>query len=99
MFEVFVTQKADNDMQRNTDWWREHRSASEAETWYDGILAAIKSLDHNPERCPYARENEHSERELKHLLYGVSTRPTHRVIFYIEGESVIICRVLHTSQE
>ncbi|MDZ4658204.1 MAG: hypothetical protein SH868_11560 [Bythopirellula sp.] len=33
------------------------------------------------------------------LLYGLGRRPTHRILFGIESETVIIFRVRHTSQD
>ena len=98
MFQLFVTQRAYADVQNSIDWWSKHRSASEAERWYQGIQKAIKKLPQNPRGCPYARENDDSDREVRHFLYGLSSKPTHRIVFYIEDDSVVVCRVLHTSQ-
>ena len=98
MFQVVITARAQADLQQAATWWKENRSAKEAETWYDGISAKIRTLAQMPTRCPLARENEHVTPEVRQLLYGVSSHPTHRVLYAIEGHTVTIYRVLHTSQ-
>ena len=98
MFQVFITAQAQADLQQAATWWKENRSAKEAEIWYDGISAKIQTLAQMPERCRIAAESENVEREVRQLLYGVSSHPTHRVLFVIDGDTVTIYRVLHTSK-
>ena len=98
MFKVLINATAESDIQSAADWWKQNRSAQQAEHWYDGIFAAIKTLSENPGRCSLAAENEHTKREIRQLLFGVSKKPTHRVLFYLDGNSVVVIRVLHTAQ-
>lgn len=80
-------------------WWKQNRSVEQAERWYNAIHQAIGTLESHPARCSLAPENEHIEKEIRHLLFGLSSKPTHRILFYIEDESIVIFRVLHTSQD
>jgi plasmid stabilization system protein ParE len=98
VFKVVITARAKADLQHAANWWKENRSANEAETWYDGISAKIQTLAQMPALCRLAAESEHVQPEIRQLLYGVSSRPTHRVLFGIDGDTVTIYRVLHTSQ-
>ena len=80
-------------------WWADHRSTDQAERWYEGIIAAMESLAENPRRCPIARENPKFPYEVRELLFGLSSRPTHRVLYTIRPESVVIVAVRHVAQQ
>lgn len=98
MFTVALSDAAKSDLRQNATWWSEHRSHEQAERWYDAILSKIYSLEQMPKRCPFAPEADALHLEIRHLLFGVSSRPTHRVLFEIDGEVVNVVRVLHVSQ-
>jgi plasmid stabilization system protein ParE len=96
---VFLTDRADRDLVQACTWWAENRSAEQAERWYDGFSRAILSLATNPERCPLAPENEALRYEVRQLSYGLGRRPTHRAVFTIRGNMVLILRVRHLAQQ
>jgi plasmid stabilization system protein ParE len=60
--------------------------------WYRRMLAAIKTLRHSPERCPYAPENGRFPVEIRQLLYG-RKRYAYRILFTIEGDTVHVLRI------
>lgn len=60
-----------------------------ARDWFNGLEAAILSLDENPSRNPVAPENK----ALRHLLYG-SRSYVYRVIYRID-EAQHLVTVLH----
>jgi plasmid stabilization system protein ParE len=97
--QVFLTDRAQRDLVQACTWWAENRSAEQAERWYDGIANAILSLASNPERCPLAPENEAFPYELRQLNYGLGRRPTHRAVFGIRPDRVLILRVRHLAQK
>lgn len=99
MFHVVITGPAKLDLQVAHDWWAENRSAEQAARWYLGIHAAIDSLKNMPERCSLATESDLLEQGVRQLLFGLGRRPTHRVVFGLDGDTVIIFRVRHTSQD
>lgn len=99
MFAIHITDVAEQDIQSAFEWWRDNRSASEAERWYQSIYPAIETLQSMPHRCAFATERELIGVELRQLLYGIGRRPTHRILFSVENETVIILRVLHNAQQ
>jgi plasmid stabilization system protein ParE len=98
MTQLVVTEPADRDIQEAFEWWRDHRSSEEAARWYDQIVRAIETLREAPERCPLARESELHPKGLRELHFGVSRRPTHRIVFTIDGDTVIVLRVRHSAR-
>ncbi len=99
MFAVILTSKAETDIETNVRWWSENRSRDQAERWYSEIAAKINTLEQMPLRCSTAPEGHRLNLPIKHLLFGLSSRPTHRVLFTIVNDQVIVLRVLHTSQD
>ncbi|MEE8058766.1 MAG: type II toxin-antitoxin system RelE/ParE family toxin [Pseudomonadales bacterium] len=53
--------------------------------WYDTIYNKIESLSTSPNRCSEAPESQYVDFKIYHLLIG-----NYRVLFYIEGQTVII---------
>jgi plasmid stabilization system protein ParE len=52
-----------------------------------------------PLRCPRAPEADLLPQEMRQLVFGIRGRPTHRIVFAIEGNVVIILRVRHAAQD
>jgi plasmid stabilization system protein ParE len=98
-FRVVVTGPAKRDIQAAHDWWAANRSSEQASRWYRGVNAAIKTLDRSPERCSRAIEGELIPQGVRQLLYGLGRKPTHRIVFAIDGDTVVVFRVRHTSQD
>jgi len=98
MYQVVITRPAEADIRTAYEWWRDHRSADEARRWYENIFPAIDALRDWPEACPPAPETDLHPNGLRQLHFGIGRRPTHRIVFTIEGLEVIILRVRHTAQ-
>ena len=99
MANVILTGPAKRDIHAAYEWWKENRSAEQAGRWYQGILAASRSLRSKPQRCALAAEADLLSQGIRQLLYGLGRHPTHRIVFAIENDTVIILRVRHTSQD
>ena len=99
MAQLIITDPAKEDIQKAYDWWREKRDAGQAERWYHGIYDAILSLQKNPERCAAARESDLLSQGVRQLNFGISGKPTHRIVFTIDEKAVIILRVRHAAQD
>ena len=98
-YRVVLADRALVDIDRNARWWAKHRSVDQAIRWYEGILAAIYTLDTNPHQWPVARENEKFTYELRALHYGVRSQPTHRALFTIRDDgAVVVLSVRHAKQ-
>ncbi|MGE0378526.1 MAG: type II toxin-antitoxin system RelE/ParE family toxin [Planctomycetaceae bacterium] len=98
MFDVTITEPAEQDIHNAYEWWRDHRSADEAARWYENIIPAIDTLRELPDRCPLAPETDLYPSGLRELHFGIGRRPTHRIIFTIEGTTVVVLRVRHSAQ-
>ena len=98
-YRVLLTERARRDLEAACTWWAQNRSHEQAQRWYAGFAAAIRSLRQNPERCPRAQESEALPFELRQLNYGLGRRPTHRAVFTIREDVVAILRVRHLAQD
>ena len=98
MPQLVVTAPADRDIQEAFEWWRDHRSSDEAARWYSQIVLAIETLRKSPEGCPPARESDLHPLGLRELHFGIGRRPTHRIVFTIDGDIVVVLRVRHSAR-
>jgi plasmid stabilization system protein ParE len=99
MARVIITGPAKQDIQADYNWWAENRSVEQARRWYLGIHAAIRSLRKKPDRCPRATESDLLAEGIRQLSFGLGRRPTHRIVFAIDGGTVVVLRVRHISQD
>jgi plasmid stabilization system protein ParE len=79
-------------------WWSENRSAEQACYWLVGFEQALASLANNPERCAVAPESEAINVVLRELHYGLGRRATHRAVFEVRNDEVIIYSVRRLAQ-
>ncbi len=76
------------------DYIAEHGSHEAALRWYEGLEAAIRSLETMPAHCPHARERDAFPGiELRQLLFG-----SHRLIFTIRAREVHVLHIRHAAQ-
>ena len=72
-----------------------HADSETALRWYEGLEAAIKSLEDMPLRCPLAREHGAIPGiEWRQLVYA-----SHRLIFMVEADTLHVLHVRHTAQK
>jgi plasmid stabilization system protein ParE len=75
-------------------WIAEHEGQPlNALRWLDSLQEAIASLREHPQRCPRAPEAVHFDREIRQLLFH-----SHRVLFVVDGEDVVVLHVRHASR-
>jgi plasmid stabilization system protein ParE len=99
MHTLRITEPAEQDVRLAYEWWRDNRSAEQAERWYLGIREAIDSLRHSPDRCAFAIETHLLPQGIRQLNFGIGRRPTHRILYTISKGVVTILRVRHTAQD
>ncbi len=87
------------DLHQALAWWRDHRSAAQAERWYGKIVPAIATLAENPDRCPFSPETVDYPTRLRQLHFGLGRRATHRIVFTIADREVRILRIRHVAQQ
>ena len=80
-------------------WWAENRSTEQAARWLDGFQQELKSLGDSPERWPLAPESEVLPFVARQLLYGLTRRKTHRALYEVRGEKIIVHAIRHLSQD
>lgn len=98
MYSVSISKLAENDIEQSFIWWSKNRSAVQAHKWYRSILDAIGTLRSMPDRCPIAEEAPEIHVPVRQLLFGLGHgRPTHRILFRISEDSVVILRVFHAA--
>ena len=98
-FRVVITEQAEREMQSAFNWWASHRSKPQADRWYIGLAKAIADLSENPERHSPSRERDRFAYEIRDLLFGLGRRPTHRAVFTIRGEEVVVLTVRQVGQQ
>lgn len=99
MSQVIITRSARIDLQKTYDWWSKHRSKPEAARWFLGIHYAIQSLTDDPERFTFALEADLSESGIRQMLFGLGRRKSHRIVYAVQDQCVVILRIRHTSQD
>jgi plasmid stabilization system protein ParE len=97
--EVYLTAHALADVEHSRRWWSDHRSKEQAERWHRACDAALDSLGMRAEKCPLARESRHAPVELRQLAFGVGRRRTHRLVFAIRPDRIVVYRVQHLAQD
>ena len=96
-YDVNLTDRAEQNWREAYEWYAE-RSREAAEVWYEALRAALDSLKHDPERCPFADENSRFPTELRQLNFGSGRKITHRVVFAIRPSNVVIYAIRHVAQ-
>jgi plasmid stabilization system protein ParE len=78
--------------------WIAEQSPDAAARWYAGLDKAIAKLGENPERHPIAEEESESlGLTIRQMLYG-RRRGVYRILFSIEGDSVVLHYVRHSAR-
>jgi plasmid stabilization system protein ParE len=95
---VVFTRRAERELEGAADWWATHRSPSQAARWYAGFSESLASLSENPERCTVAPENDRFAYEIRELYFGLGSGPTHRAVFTIRGDMVLVLTIRHGAQ-
>ena len=98
-YKVALTDRAHDELDHACTWWAENRSPEQALKWYNGFIRAIRSLANDPQRCPLAAENDAFPYEIRQLTYGLGKRPTHRAVFTIRPDLVLVLRIRHLAQQ
>jgi plasmid stabilization system protein ParE len=98
-YHVLITKAAHRDLREALTWWRDNRSAAQAERWYEKIMPAIATLAENPDRCPISPETDLCPTRLRQLHFGLSRKRTHRIVFTIVGDEVRVLRVRHHARQ
>lgn len=102
-FRVEIAPRAFNDLDEIATYIKQQSSFEQAEEWFNGIIAAIRTLEDMPERCRIADESEELGQEVHVLLYGRRNRK-YKVYFAIQqrrrsGGTVQVFHVRHWARK
>jgi plasmid stabilization system protein ParE len=94
-YQVRLTPRALRDLERIYQHIEAEVSA-QAFTWFNGLEAAITSLEQHPNRGPRTPE----DKTLRHLLYGKKPH-IYRIIYEVEGRThtVNVLHIRHGARE
>ncbi len=98
-YTVVTTERAAREIEDAAAWWARERSIEQAERWYQDIRAAIARLADSPKRWAIAAEGKQLPYEVRELHFGLASKPTHRVLFTIVGETVLVLTVRHGARK
>jgi plasmid stabilization system protein ParE len=92
-FRVEISPEAFENLDTIAAYIQERGSFESAERWFNGIIAAVRTLQDMPRRCPLAEESTELDTEGHFLLHGKRNR-RYKVYFSIHNESETV-RVFH----
>jgi plasmid stabilization system protein ParE len=91
-FRVEISPRAMSDLDEIARYIMQQGSFDQAEEWFNGIIAAIQTLEDLPSRCPVADESADLEQEVHLLLYGKRNRK-YKVYYSIQQKTPSTGRV------
>ncbi len=97
-YRVIILPRAKSQLLAQALWWSKNRSAEQAFCWLEGFENALKSLSLQPERCVVARESGAFDIKIRELHFGIRNRATHRAVFEIRNDEVIVYSIRHLAQ-
>lgn len=97
-FRVRVLPKAELQLCSSALWWSENRDPQQAANWLEGFEHAIATLDTDPARFALAPEKDEFPEEIRELLYGLGSRLTHRALFEVRDDEVLVHAIRHHAQ-
>ena len=97
-YRVLLTIRARNDFDAAYAWYRK-QSPSVAGRWYAGLRNSMQRLNRDPERFPSAEEDDTFPYKLREMLYGLGHKKTHRVLFVVRPNAVVVYAIRHVAQK
>ena len=96
-YKLVITDRAFEQLDAGYAWYQENAPRVAAD-WFNGWGEALDDLCHEPERYPLAHESAMFPVPLHQLLYGIGRKKTHRALFVIRPEAVVVLTIRHLAQ-
>ena len=95
-FRVEISPRAFNDLDEIAKHIKQRGSFEQAQKWFNGIIAAIRTLEDLGHGCPVAEESQELGQEVRLLLYGKRNR-RYKVYYSVQQTTLStgIVRVFH----
>lgn len=97
-FRVVLTHKSERDIESVLQWFGEQSAAATGTRWFTQLMARIAELELLPHRSPLAAEAAEIGIDIRELLFGRRSG-RYRLLFRIEGRSVVVLRVWHGARD
>jgi len=91
-FGVFVTARAERDIQEAYRFIAEHGPAN-SDSWKAGLASTLGTLETLPSRCGLAPESAYVPETIHQTFYA-----NFRILFVIEGDAVIVSHIRHSAR-
>jgi plasmid stabilization system protein ParE len=85
-FRVEISPQALSDLDEIAGYIEQQASFEQAEEWFNGIIAAIRTLEDMPHRCPVAEESKELGQEVRLLLHGKRNRQ-YKVFYSVQKKT------------
>ena len=96
---IGLTDRAQAELEATFRWWAENRSEAQANKWYYAFADSMTSLQKEPMRFPLSPESGAFSYEIRDLRFGIGRRKTHRAVFTIRPNIVLVIAVRHLAQQ
>jgi plasmid stabilization system protein ParE len=96
-YRVVITAPADRDFRRHFEWIRQH-SIQGSENWRARMIAAIRTLNDNPEQHAPARESAAFPVTIRCLMVG-KQRSSFRILFHIADDEVRVLAIRRPAKD
>ena len=93
-----LSARAERDVDDVLAWLCRQGAAPAASRWHQPLLAAVGTLEREPQRCPLAPEAEGLGIELRELLFG-RRRGVYPILFIVEQRTVYVLHVRHSARD
>ncbi len=93
-FRVEPSLRAQQDLNAIFEWLLAQQAGEPGLRWFFRLEEAINSLAEFPYRCPLAPESREFPFEVRQLIHGHKPH-RYRVLYTIDGDTVIILHVRH----
>ena len=98
-FRVEFETKARRDIEKEARYLRREYGARVENRWRSQVNRFLIQLETEPHRYARAEEAEDLQRDLRELIIGKKRGTTHRVLFTIRGNLVVVHRVRQAAQD
>ena len=97
-FRVEISAAAQIEADEILNWLIAQHAGETGLRWFRALYDANDSLDTFPQPCPVAPENDLFPEDIRQLLYGRKPQQ-YRILFTIEGETVLIIHVRRSRRQ
>ena len=96
-YPVLFVQRAEQNILAALTWYQKNAPDVSAR-WHKSLNSTLRRLRENPDRFPLAHETETFPYRLREVLFGAGRRKTHRILFVVRPNAVVIYAIRHVAQ-